>query len=504
MKSMSFPRALTLNRRTTEHPPEEFAAVSEAFACISVEDLRLIAQNVGLEAAALITRMRSHSVDAAGRVRVADVKTSAVDPVTAVDKACEQLIRQRLNEATPGARILGEEEGTGTESSQPEDFQSTIATERCTSGASGVKHVPGARQVIGGEKTPRLVTDRHASPAVKRPRAEGLLWVVDPIDGTVNYVYGIPAYCVSIAATVAGIPIAAAVVDVAHGIVFSAACGGPCFEQSYDAPGDGSPGRIYPGRVLSLLDSVACEASQGTESFEGSQECEEQAGYGGSGKQVHGIALPSLHAPHNDAHTSSEAERSNAAELYTPVVLDNAAGYGNYTEPSTEDKPGNEPEYALRDSEIGTEASMQPNHEVGVQALTKPEHSEDATGMVALQTALVATGFSYLSQRRRAQAQLLVDLLPQVRDIRRIGSAALDLCHVAAGRVDAYFEHGLGPWDYAAGVLIAARAGAEVKMPPLDVYSDEGAQVSAAKPGIAAALEELLDGLVAGGVLHRV
>jgi len=77
-----------------------------------------------------------------------------------------------------------------------------------------------------------------------------------------------------------------------------------------------------------------------------------------------------------------------------------------------------------------------------------------------LAATLVATGFGYRAERRRAQASLLVELLPAVRDIRRFGSAALDLCAVAAGRVDAYYEAGLNVWDFAAGWLIATEAGA--------------------------------------------
>ena len=77
-----------------------------------------------------------------------------------------------------------------------------------------------------------------------------------------------------------------------------------------------------------------------------------------------------------------------------------------------------------------------------------------------LATALVATGFGYDPARRRSQAEQLVQVLPRIRDIRRFGSAALDLCAVADGRVDAYFERGLNRWDLAAGALIAAEAGA--------------------------------------------
>jgi myo-inositol-1(or 4)-monophosphatase len=74
--------------------------------------------------------------------------------------------------------------------------------------------------------------------------------------------------------------------------------------------------------------------------------------------------------------------------------------------------------------------------------------------------ALVGTGFSYLAARRQRQARVLETVLPEVRDIRRAGSAALDMCWVACGRLDAFYEKGLGPWDLAAGALIAAQAGA--------------------------------------------
>ena len=79
-----------------------------------------------------------------------------------------------------------------------------------------------------------------------------------------------------------------------------------------------------------------------------------------------------------------------------------------------------------------------------------------------LSRALVATGFSYESDRRSRQAQVLTELLPVVRDIRRMGAASVDLCSVACGRVDAYYEKGLAPWDHAAGALVAREAGARV------------------------------------------
>ncbi|MFG2182133.1 inositol monophosphatase family protein [Streptomyces abikoensis] len=74
--------------------------------------------------------------------------------------------------------------------------------------------------------------------------------------------------------------------------------------------------------------------------------------------------------------------------------------------------------------------------------------------------ALIGTGFGYLTARRAAQAEVVRALLPEVRDIRRGGSAAIDLCDVACGRLDGYYERGLNPWDYAAGALIAHESGA--------------------------------------------
>jgi myo-inositol-1(or 4)-monophosphatase len=85
-----------------------------------------------------------------------------------------------------------------------------------------------------------------------------------------------------------------------------------------------------------------------------------------------------------------------------------------------------------------------------------------ASAQDVLALALVGTGFGYDPERRRAQAAILTGLLPDVRDIRRAGAAAVDLCSVACGRLDAFYERGLGWWDMAAGGLIAAEAGAAV------------------------------------------
>lgn len=76
-----------------------------------------------------------------------------------------------------------------------------------------------------------------------------------------------------------------------------------------------------------------------------------------------------------------------------------------------------------------------------------------------LETALLATGFGYASELRATQAEALAEILPRVRDVRRGGSAALDLAWVACGRLDGYFERGLNPWDWAAGRLLVAEAG---------------------------------------------
>jgi myo-inositol-1(or 4)-monophosphatase len=112
---------------------------------------------------------------------------------------------------------------------------------------------------------------------------------------------------------------------------------------------------------------------------------------------------------------------------------------------------------------------------------------------VSLGQALVGTGFGYDAGRRQIQGEVVAALLPYVRDIRRAGSAAVDLCSVAAGRLDAFYERGLNYWDFAAGGLIAREAGATVgglagrpKSPSLPV---------AAGPGLSQQLEAFLSRL---------
>lgn len=297
MASATVPAPLIrLDRETTDADP---AAPLADLSGRSPEDLREVALTVATEAAEHVRRERAQAVGGSGRLGVEDTKLSDVDPVTAIDRSSESLIRRRLRELTGGEcgpdAILGEEDG-------------------------------GALA------------------------EQGVTWVVDPVDGTVNLVYGIPASAVSVAACVGGVPVAGAVADIARDTVYSACSGG---------------------------------------------------------------------------------------DLVTTVAGEDRVSRGAL--PRTVDR---------------------------------------------LESALVGTGFSYVSSRRRVQAELLVEMLPAVRDIRRSGSAALDLCSVAVGQLDAYYEHGLGAWDHAAGSLIAARAGAVVFMPPLDRGHRDGLGILASAPGV--------------------
>ena len=206
-----------------------------------------------------------------GQAAVVEVKSSPTDVVTQLDRAAEQLIRDRLLAARPSDAILGEEGGQ--------------------TGHGNVR------------------------------------WIVDPLDGTVNYLYGLPDWAVSIAAEVDGNVVAGAVCVPMQRSIFTATVGGGAFLES------------------AWLDG--------------------------------------------------------------------------------------------------------------------PQRLECNVG-VPLDGALVATGFGYEAARRAAQGRVVEALLPRVRDIRRAGSAATDLCSVAAGRVDAYYEQGPHEWDIAAGGLIAREAGAMV------------------------------------------
>jgi myo-inositol-1(or 4)-monophosphatase len=109
------------------------------------------------------------------------------------------------------------------------------------------------------------------------------------------------------------------------------------------------------------------------------------------------------------------------------------------------------------------------------------------SGVTSLDSALIGTGFGYAAERRSEQAAVVSRLLPRVRDIRRAGAAALDLCMVACGRLDGYYERGLNAWDWSAGSLIASEAGAAVR--PLE---GEPFGLVACSPGIAEPLTALV------------
>ncbi len=231
---------------------------------------------------------------AVGAAAPIGLKSSPTDVVTQTDIDSERMIASFLLEHTPGAGIIGEE---------------------------------------GGESV--------------SPRSR-LQWIIDPLDGTVNFAYGIPLCAVSVAGAVDGRVVAGAVVDVLPGEVFSACLGG--------------------------------------------------------GARRDGVTIT----------VSSCGE---------------------------------------------------------------------------LDQALVLTGFSYQAATRALQGTLIGNLLPRVRDIRCFGSAALELCWVASGRADGYFERDTKLWDYAAGAFIASEAGAEVELP----CPENDGLTAASPPALFALLRGLID-----------
>ena len=116
----------------------------------------------------------------------------------------------------------------------------------------------------------------------------------------------------------------------------------------------------------------------------------------------------------------------------------------------------------------------------------------EGSGRAELSTAMVATGFGYDSAVRERQAPVVSRVLPRVRDIRRFGSAAIDLAWCACGRWDAYYERGVQAWDVAAGALIAARAGLVVR--DLLAAGEDAAGLVAAPAGIVEELCALVSG----------
>ena len=106
---------------------------------------------------------------------------------------------------------------------------------------------------------------------------------------------------------------------------------------------------------------------------------------------------------------------------------------------------------------------------------------------VQLNRALVGSGFAYDLQKRKVQAELIERLLPEIRDLRRLGACAVDICHVASGSLDAYFEAGVNEWDYAAAGLIATEAGAKISIAS-GIWNGQKQMVIAAGPTLHAAL----------------
>jgi myo-inositol-1(or 4)-monophosphatase len=127
--------------------------------------------------------------------------------------------------------------------------------------------------------------------------------------------------------------------------------------------------------------------------------------------------------------------------------------------------------------------------------LSGPEGTSELTGSereAELSNAMVATGLAYSADVRAAQAKVLARLAPRARDIRRFGSAALDLTWTAAGRYDAYFERSVKQWDIAAGQLICERAGLRVL--ELDVFENLPWGILVAPVGLAEVLREVVGG----------
>jgi myo-inositol-1(or 4)-monophosphatase len=253
--------------------------MTEVQAGPDARELLRMAVDAAAEAGRLLASWRGD-----GRPEVVQTKSSPTDVVTEMDRRSETLITGRIRAVRPGDTILGEEGGQ-------------------TAGAAATGNQgPGAGQVR---------------------------WVIDPLDGTVNYLYGLRDWAVSIAAEVDGVVVA---------------------------------GVVEVPRAGERFTAVA-----------------------GQGAWLH---------------------REGASSDSGTVLRCNSG--------------------------------------------------------IPLGQALVGTGFGYEAERRQVQGEVVAALLPHVRDIRRGGSAAVDLCSVAAGRLDAFYERGLHPWDFAAGGLVAREAGAQV------------------------------------------
>jgi len=152
--------------------------------------------------------------------------------------------------------------------------------------------------------------------------------------------------------------------------------------------------------------------------------------------------------------------------------------------------------YATREGPAridGPRGAVELAHRAGADASHERLTGEDAgPGGEDLASAMVATGLAYDADVRRAQARVLERVVPRVRDIRRFGSAALDLAWTAAGRFDAYYERSVKQWDIAAGALICERAGLQIRELPEHENLPWG--ILAAPPALAGPLLELVSG----------
>jgi myo-inositol-1(or 4)-monophosphatase len=141
----------------------------------------------------------------------------------------------------------------------------------------------------------------------------------------------------------------------------------------------------------------------------------------------------------------------------------------------------------------GARGAIELSHRAGDDVSHERLTGEDAgPGGEDLASAMVATGLAYGADVRRAQARVLERVVPRVRDIRRFGSAALDLAWTAAGRFDAYYERSVKQWDIAAGALICERAGLQIRELPEHENLPWG--ILAAPPALAGPLFELVSG----------
>ena len=205
------------------------------------------------------------------------------------------------------------------------------------------------------------------------------------------------------------------------------------------------------------------------------------------------LIVDGIHAARPDDGILSEEGASAAATSGVRWVIDPIDGTTNYIY----GHPGYGISIAVEvDGDVAVGVVCDPIHgdrfaAVRGRGATRNGEPIDVSGETDLASALVATGFGYEPAGRTAQAELLARLIGSIRDVRRMGAAAVDLCSVACGRVDAYYERGLNHWDLAAGTLIATEAGATAG-------ELEDGTVVVAPPALFRPLRDLLTKLIRG------